>query len=300
MNKAGVECFVEAARCGSFAKAAAKLFMAQQTVGRHVAMLESELKASLLERTPAGVRLTEVGSYYYTFFQSRNHNFELTKERIARRYDELNSAVRLGCSDWLNPVPELYDVIASFQRGHEGIRLSVRIFDNDDLYTGLLDGELDVALFSEAHVPLNKDIEAVPLCREDLCLVGPDSVIGPGLPDEQRALRGALTFLIVPGRNQSHTETMVFGQRELQRLGMPNAGIRFMPNVASQTLAMEQMKYLAFSDRRFGFLNDRAGLGCESIGVESSIMCCTPLQTENGNVKGFIEHMRRELRALAP
>ena len=38
-----MECFVEAARCGSFTKAGENLYISQQTMSRHIRALETEL-----------------------------------------------------------------------------------------------------------------------------------------------------------------------------------------------------------------------------------------------------------------
>ena len=51
----------EVARRGSFSAAAVALGYTQPAVSRHVALLERETGATLLERRPAGVRLTDAG-----------------------------------------------------------------------------------------------------------------------------------------------------------------------------------------------------------------------------------------------
>lgn len=51
----------EVVRHGSFSKAAQALFLTQPAVSRQVAKLEREVGVRLLERTPAGLRLTDAG-----------------------------------------------------------------------------------------------------------------------------------------------------------------------------------------------------------------------------------------------
>src|SRR5919109_3324306 len=51
----------EVARCGSFSAAAEALGYTQPAVSRHIALLERETGTTLLERRPAGVRLTDAG-----------------------------------------------------------------------------------------------------------------------------------------------------------------------------------------------------------------------------------------------
>ena len=57
-----MECFVEAARCGSFTKAGENLYISQQTMSRHIRALETELGFPLFERKNTGAVLTRAGS----------------------------------------------------------------------------------------------------------------------------------------------------------------------------------------------------------------------------------------------
>lgn len=295
MNSTMITCFIETARYGSFTKAADNLYFAQQTVSKHVAMLEKELRVSLFDRAGTGVCLTQVGSYYYNLFQSSVYNSNLVKANIDRYYAQLNSTIRIGCSEWLSPYGDIYVTIAGFRQQYEDIHLSLRIFHNNDLLENLLNEELDIALFSEAHLPNNRDFEAVPVCKEELCLVGPNSVIGDDLPPEKREQRRDMTLLIVPGWNRGYTETNVLCKQEILGLEIPVNNVLYVPNLASQCVAMEQMKYLAFSDMRFGFHNAIEGLGSELLGTDSSVYCCIPLQTENSGVYKLIDHMKNSL-----
>ena len=60
-----IECFIEAAKTGSFGKAGAKLYISQQTISRQIKALEDELGFPLFERSRAGVQLTESGKLVF-------------------------------------------------------------------------------------------------------------------------------------------------------------------------------------------------------------------------------------------
>lgn len=55
--------FTVVARKQNMAQAALELGLSTSSLARHMAALESELRANLLERTASGVRLTEDGRY---------------------------------------------------------------------------------------------------------------------------------------------------------------------------------------------------------------------------------------------
>lgn len=295
MNSTMIACFIEAAKCGSFTKAAANLYFAQQTVSKHIAALEKELKVSLFERAGTGASLTQAGSYYYAFFQSSIYNSDLVKANADRYFAQMNSVIQIGCSEWLNPYGDIYGAISSFQQQNEDIRFSLRIFSNNDLLENLLNEKLHIAIFSATHLPINRNFEAIPICKEELCLIGPDSVIGADLPLENRERRREMTLLVVPGWNSSYTENIVFSKQEILGHEIPVNNILFVPNLASLRIAMEQMKYLTHSDRRFGYLTKIEGMGSELLEIDSYINCCIPLQTESSSVCKLIDHMKESM-----
>ncbi|MGI5936023.1 MAG: LysR family transcriptional regulator, partial [Oscillospiraceae bacterium] len=152
MTSTMIKCFLETAKCGSFTKAASNLYFTQQTVSKYVSMLEKELHVPLLEREGAGVRLTKPGSYYYALFENCWYNLSAVREKIDGYYKNLNSTLRIGCSEWINPYGDIFDAIEGFRRQNSGIRYSLRIYQNEHLMEHLMNEELDVALFSEAHL----------------------------------------------------------------------------------------------------------------------------------------------------
>ncbi|MFV3014999.1 LysR family transcriptional regulator, partial [Pseudomonas sp. KHB2.9] len=57
--------FVETVRCGGYSSAARKLGISTSSVTRQVAGLESELGASLLNRTTRNTSVTVAGQHYF-------------------------------------------------------------------------------------------------------------------------------------------------------------------------------------------------------------------------------------------
>src|SRR5579883_2935278 len=67
MELGWLECFVAVAEEAGFTRAARRLRVAQPGVSAQVRRLERELGQPLLERTPAGARLTRVGAAVLPF-----------------------------------------------------------------------------------------------------------------------------------------------------------------------------------------------------------------------------------------
>ena len=64
-----IEYFIKVAETGSFTDAAHQLYLSHHALSKQIKMLEQEIGAELLERTPAGTVLTEVGRKMYDIFE---------------------------------------------------------------------------------------------------------------------------------------------------------------------------------------------------------------------------------------
>ena len=60
-----LDTFLAVADCGSFTKAADKLFITPTAVMKKMNVLEAHLNLKLIDRTPAGVDLTPAGKVIY-------------------------------------------------------------------------------------------------------------------------------------------------------------------------------------------------------------------------------------------
>ena len=57
-----LDTFIAVADCGSFTRAAGKLFISPTAVMKQMNALEAQLDLKLTERTPSGIRLTKAGA----------------------------------------------------------------------------------------------------------------------------------------------------------------------------------------------------------------------------------------------
>lgn len=81
---AGLRLFIRVVETGSFSKASTGLGITQPTATKHVAALETRLRARLFHRSTRGVTPTEVGALYYD-----------KCKRIVREIDEADSVATL-------------------------------------------------------------------------------------------------------------------------------------------------------------------------------------------------------------
>jgi LysR family hydrogen peroxide-inducible transcriptional activator len=153
----------------SFSAAARALHTVQSNVSTHIARLERELEATLVDRSNG--QLTDAGELVVA--RARRIQFELDAlvADVASASDHVSGNVRIGVigttGRWL--VPLLLPAIAE---AHPRIAVVVVDATTTSLVPQLLDGRLDLAV---VNMPLSEpDIDTEPLFDEDLVLVVPE------------------------------------------------------------------------------------------------------------------------------
>ena len=148
--------FVCAADCGSFNKAAEKLYLSPPSVMKQVNALEKHLGLQLFERDAHGIRLTAAGQVIY---RHARQMFAYSEQAIAearRAADTAQTTFRIG-SSLLNPCKPFMDLwyqldqefssyqlnIVPFEDDHEGILSEIAsLGDKFDFLIGVCDSQL--------------------------------------------------------------------------------------------------------------------------------------------------------------
>jgi len=91
--------FIAVAREGSTIAAAGSLKVNQSTVQRRLAALEEKLGRKLVERTPTGYRLTELGEKALVHAQGVEDAVAAFERTLASSDTELAGTIRVTCSE---------------------------------------------------------------------------------------------------------------------------------------------------------------------------------------------------------
>ena len=163
--------FVAVAEERHFGRAAARLHMSQPPLSRAVRALEADLGATLLDRSPAGVSLTEAGAVLLGEARALLERAERVRTRVAAAGGGrvlsvgvlADSAEHLGAS-----------LAAAFREDQPDVQVRVREFDLCEPSAGLRSGLVDVAItrgpFDEAGITtcvLGEDPIGVVLVHDD-------------------------------------------------------------------------------------------------------------------------------------
>lgn len=145
--------FVSAVDCGSFTKAADKLFITPTAVMKQINSLESHLNLKLIERTNQGVRLTPAGEVIY---KDAKFLFDFSKRSVenARQAAEVHDKTFCVGTSLLNPAKPFMDLwykvnsqfpdyklhLVPFEDDHEGILSEIeQLGEKFDFLLGVCD-----------------------------------------------------------------------------------------------------------------------------------------------------------------
>lgn len=147
--------FVYAVDCGSFTKAADKLFVTPTAVMKQINSLESHMDLKLIERTNQGVRLTPAGEVIY---KDAKFLFEFSKRSIenAKQTTNVHDRTFFVGTSLLNPAKPFMDLwykvssqfpdyklhLIPFEDNHEGILSEIeKLGEKFDFLLGVCDSK---------------------------------------------------------------------------------------------------------------------------------------------------------------
>lgn len=260
------------AEAGSFSAAARRLHTVQSNVSTHVARLEKELGATLVDRSSG--RLTEEGEAAVARARRIEAEVAALTADVAALRDEVRGAVRLGVigsiGRWLMP-----DLLATMRDRHPNVELVVVDATTTSLMPQLLDGSLDVAI---VNLPVNDpaileetlfEEERILVVPEDHELAGRDAVTVADLAPyplllEPRgtAFRDELDRAAAAIGVQLRSQAEVDGMTMLASLAIRGYGPAILPTTA--TLMMPPGPWVAIplrdlEHREVGIARRRAG-----------------------------------------
>ncbi|MCU1354194.1 MAG: putative LysR family transcriptional regulator [Acidimicrobiales bacterium] len=168
----------------SFSAAARALHTVQSNISTHVARLERELGATLVDRTTGS--LTEAGELVVARARRVQSELEALSSDVASSLGEISGQVRLGLigttGRWLTPI-----LLGALAAAHPKVHIVVVDATTTSLVPQLAGGQLDLAV---VNLPANHpDVETEPLFEEDHVIVAP---VGHKLATRKRIDLGEL------------------------------------------------------------------------------------------------------------
>lgn len=142
MNTDALSLFAALYQERSIARAAARTFLTPQGANRALKALESELGATLFERTSAGLRPTEAGERFNAFAEQGLRELAWLREDIGRLSAQTKPTVRVGMEpDLLSAVG--MEAFESFSAARPDVALEMHEMPDHELAERLASGGID-------------------------------------------------------------------------------------------------------------------------------------------------------------
>ena len=161
--------FVAVVDCGSFSRAAEKLYISQPAISTHIRALEEECATSLIVRTTKRVGVTPRGMELYECARG----MLALRDNLMRRWaSEGESILQLGAST----LPSAYilpELLPAYRRQQPDILFDIRQSDSQGIIDGLLAGHLEVGLTGAASG--ESALSFLPFYTDTMVLITPVS-----------------------------------------------------------------------------------------------------------------------------
>lgn len=161
--------FMKIVECGSFTKAAEKLFYSQSAISRMVGDLEMEWKVTLVERGRSGVKLTSDGVHLLPHIRKICDEYYKLQTEIDALNGLDSGLIRIGtfssvATHWLP------SVIHAFQKAHPNIKYELLLGDYGNIENWIVEGRVDCGFL---RLPVGHGLESIFLERDDFIVVLP-------------------------------------------------------------------------------------------------------------------------------
>lgn len=170
MNLKQLEYFVRVAELGSFSKASVILDIAQPALSRQVRLLETDLRAQLLQRTGRGVVLTDAGSRLFTHSVAILQLVSQARDDLDSSRDEPAGRVVVGLTPSMSRLLAL-PLVTRFQGDLPNAHLSIVEGLSTHIAEWIATGRIDIGILLNPES--NPALEIQPVLDEPLCLVSP-------------------------------------------------------------------------------------------------------------------------------
>lgn len=209
-----LQAFAAVAESGSFSAAAEQLHLTQPAISKRIALLESQLDASLFDRIGRQITLTEAGRTLLPHAQSVLQELRAAKRHIQDLRGGVTGLLTMGISHHMG-LHRLPPILQQFSEQYRDVRLDIDFLDSEEAYERVLLGEVELGVITLA--PEEKpSLQQIPIWNDELVVtVARNHPLGT----QQRVSARALSQYraILPGLN-TYTGRIVKALFEQQKL----------------------------------------------------------------------------------
>ena len=164
--------FHAVATCGSFSKAAQKIYRTQSAVSIQIAKMEDTVNEKLFHRTTKTIELTDAGKIMLGYVSKIKTLLEEAEQEIMDMGNLERGRLIISTSD-TTACYRLPTILQSYKAKYPGIEILVRNSTSLNTIEMVMQNEVDIGIATLAYI--KPDLEAIPMFpRQDVVICHPD------------------------------------------------------------------------------------------------------------------------------
>ncbi len=145
MDIQNLNAFIQVSECGSFSRAAEKLFITQPAVSKRVSSLEQELGEALFDRIGKQIKLTAAGEALLPGALRILAELEESKRLINNLNNKVCGTLSIGTSHHIG-LHRLPPVLRAFTAKYPDVDLDIHFMDSEEACEAVIHGKLELAI----------------------------------------------------------------------------------------------------------------------------------------------------------
>jgi len=163
LNFSQIKCFLAAAECLSFTKAADRLYLSQPVLSRQIAAMEDELGIELFAREKKTIRLTPAGEILAEGLSRLAREYRALLEKAAAVHKGYAGSLNIGMIEGQLVCPPYSTALNRFREKFPDVRVNLSRHTLAGIHTVIQSGEIDVAFAAQFNLNDAENLDYIPV-----------------------------------------------------------------------------------------------------------------------------------------
>jgi DNA-binding transcriptional LysR family regulator len=174
MNFSQIKCFLAAAECLSFTRAADRLYLSQPVLSRQIAAMEDEIGIELFAREKKSVKLTPAGEIIAEGLAKLAHEYQQLIDKATALHKGFTGTLDIGLVEGQLICPPYSIALTRFHDKYPDVRVNLSKHTMAGMRESIINGDIDIA-FTAKYVLEGEELEFVEVGTARTMLVIPKS-----------------------------------------------------------------------------------------------------------------------------
>lgn len=175
MNFSQIKCFLAAAECLSFTRAADRLYLSQPVLSRQIAAMEDELGMELFIREKKSIKLTPAGVILAEGLGKLSREYQSLVDKANAVHMGFAGNLNIGMVEGQLVCPPYSQALTAFHEKYPDVRVNLSRHTMAGMQHAIINGEIDLAFAALLNLTDGDELDYIPVGMAKTMLVIPKS-----------------------------------------------------------------------------------------------------------------------------